>query len=149
MRFARWIPDRCAVSAASGLTVFVTLLGLAGQAFAQAYPAKPVKVIVAFAPGSATDILARVMADHFTKSMGQPFVVENKPGAGGIPGTEFAKNAAPDGYTLTMCPSGPFGINPAIYSKLPTIRSRTSSRSATSASRRRRSWPARSNRTRR
>ena len=77
------------------------------------------KVIVAFAPGSATDILARVMADYFSKSMGQPFVVENKPGAGGIPGTEQGKNAAPDGYKLTMCPSGPFGINPAIYSRLP------------------------------
>jgi tripartite-type tricarboxylate transporter receptor subunit TctC len=95
------------------------LLAAAGTAFAQAYPSKPVKVIVAFAPGSATDILARVMADAFSKSMGQPFVVENKPGAGGIPGTEQAKNAPPDGYTLTMCPSGPFGINPAIYSKLP------------------------------
>ena len=92
---------------------------LAGLAFAQAYPAKPVKVIVAFAPGSATDILARLMADHFSKTLGQPFVVENRAGAGGIPGTEFAKNAPPDGYTLVMCPSGPFGINPAIYSKLP------------------------------
>ena len=88
-------------------------------ATAQQYPTKPVKVIVAFAPGSATDTLARVMAEYFTKSMGQPFVVENKPGAGGIPGTEFVKNAPADGYTLTMCPSGPFGINPAIYSKLP------------------------------
>jgi tripartite-type tricarboxylate transporter receptor subunit TctC len=97
----------------------LVLLALATFVHAQAYPSKPVKVIVAFAPGSATDILARVMADHFSKSMGQPFVVENKPGAGGIPGTELAKNAPPDGYTLTMCPSGPFGINPAIYSKLP------------------------------
>src|ERR1041385_3219320 len=88
-----------------------TSLALALSAFGQgSYPTRPVKVIVAFAPGSATDILARVMADHFTKSMGQPFVVENKPGAGGIPGTEQAKNAPPDGYTLTMCPSGPFGI---------------------------------------
>jgi tripartite-type tricarboxylate transporter receptor subunit TctC len=95
------------------------LLAFAATGFAQQYPARPVKVIVAFSPGSATDILARVMADSFTKSMGQPFVVENKPGAGGIPGTEFAKNATPDGYTLVMCPSGPFGINPAIYSKLP------------------------------
>src|SRR5260221_1898956 len=59
------------------------------------------------------------MAEHFTRTLGQPFVVENKPGAGGIPGTESAKNAPPDGYTLVMCPSGPFGINPAIYSKLP------------------------------
>jgi tripartite-type tricarboxylate transporter receptor subunit TctC len=95
------------------------LVAFAGTAFAQAYPSKPVKVIVAFAPGSATDILARLMADHFSKAMGQPFVVENRAGAGGIPGTEFAKNAPADGYTLTMCPSGPFGINPAIYSKLP------------------------------
>jgi tripartite-type tricarboxylate transporter receptor subunit TctC len=96
------------------------LLALAAAAaIAQPYPSKPVKVIVAFSPGSATDILARLMAEHFTRTLGQPFVVENKPGAGGIPGTEFAKNAPPDGYTLTMCPSGPFGINPAIYSKLP------------------------------
>ena len=97
----------------------LALLAFANAAFAQAYPAKPVKVIVAFAAGSATDILARVMADSFSKSMGQPFVVENKPGAGGIPGTDQAKNAPPDGYTLVMAGSGPFGINPAIYSKLP------------------------------
>lgn len=91
----------------------------ASAALAQPYPNKPVKIIVAFTPGSATDIIARLTADYFTKSMGQTFVVENRPGAGGIPGTESAKNAPPDGYTLTMCPSGPFGINPAIYSKLP------------------------------
>jgi tripartite-type tricarboxylate transporter receptor subunit TctC len=91
----------------------------ASSAWAQSYPTKPVKIIVAFTPGSATDILARVVADNFTRSMGQSFVVENKPGAGGILGTEAAKNAPPDGYTLTTCPSGPFGINPAIYSKLP------------------------------
>jgi len=60
-----------------------------------------------------------VTAEQFSKSMGQAFVVENRAGAGGIPGTEAAKNAAPDGYTLTMCTSGPFGINPAIYKKLP------------------------------
>ena len=87
--------------------------------FAQPYPAKPVKVIVPFTAGSATDILARVMADQFGKSMGQAFVVENKPGAGGIVGTEQARVAPPDGYTLIMAGSGPFGINPGIYSKLP------------------------------
>ena len=92
---------------------------LATSAFAQQYPARPVKIIVAFTPGSATDILARLTADYLTKSLGQTFVVENKAGAGGIIGTEAAKNAAPDGYTLTACPSGPFGINPGIYSKLP------------------------------
>ena len=87
--------------------------------FAQSYPSGPVKVIVAFTAGSATDILARVMADQFSKSMGQPFVVENRPGAGGIVGTQQAKNAAPDGYTLIMAGSGPFGINPGVYSHLP------------------------------
>ena len=91
----------------------------AGAAFAQSYPTRPVKIIVAFTPGSATDIVSRLLADSFTKSMGQTFIVENKPGAGGIIGTEAAKNAPPDGYTLTACPSGPFGINPGIYSKLP------------------------------
>jgi len=97
----------------------VALATIACGAHAQQYPARPVKIIVAFTPGSATDIVSRLLADSFTKSMGQTFVVENKPGAGGIIGTESAKNAAPDGYTLTACPSGPFGINPGIYSKLP------------------------------
>src|SRR5262249_33429408 len=95
------------------------LAAIAFDAAAQQYPTNPVKIIVAFTPGSATDIIARLLADSFTKSMGQTFVVENKAGAGGIIGTESAKNAPPDGYTLTACPSGPFGINPGIYSKLP------------------------------
>jgi len=86
---------------------------------AQTYPDRPVKVIVPFTPGSATDILGRLTAEQLQKALGRPFVVENRAGAGGIPGTEAAKSAAPDGYTLVMCTSGPFGINPAIYSKLP------------------------------
>jgi tripartite-type tricarboxylate transporter receptor subunit TctC len=97
----------------------IALCAFATAALAQSYPSRAVKVIVPFAPGSATDILARLMSDQFSKSMGQPFVVENRPGGGGIPGTEFAKNAPADGYTLAMAGSGPFGINPAIYSKLP------------------------------
>lgn len=99
--------------------IAAALVAIAPHAAAQGYPSKPVKILVAFTAGSATDIIARVLADSFTKSMGQTFIVENKPGAGGIIGTEAAKNAAPDGYTLTTCPSGPFGINPGIYSKLP------------------------------
>jgi len=97
----------------------VTFVFVAASALAQPYPAKPVKILVPFTPGSATDILGRLVADQFSKSMGQPFVVENKPGAGGIVGTEAAKNSAPDGYTLAMAGSGPFGINPGVYSKLP------------------------------
>jgi len=81
-------------------------------------PTKPVKIIVAFTPGSATDILARVVAEQFGRSMGQAFIVENKPGAGGSVGTAAAKDAPPDGYTLVAAGSGPFGINPGIYAKL-------------------------------
>ena len=99
--------------------VCFALAAFAGGAAAETYPSKPVKLIVAFTPGSATDIIARLAADSFSRSMGQSFIVENKPGAGGIVGTEAAKNAPPDGYTLTACPSGPFAINPGIYSKLP------------------------------
>jgi tripartite-type tricarboxylate transporter receptor subunit TctC len=97
----------------------LALLGLAASAFAQSYPAKPVKIIVPFTAGSATDILARVVGDQLSRSLGQPFVIENKPGAGGIVGTQSAKDAAPDGYTLIAAGSGPFGINPGVYSKLP------------------------------
>ena len=96
-----------------------TLFAFSAAAFAQAYPSKPVKIIVGFAPGSATDILARLVADQFTKSMGQPFVVDNKPGAGGSLGAAQAKEAAPDGYTLIAAGSGPFAINPALQAKLP------------------------------
>ena len=101
------------------LALAVLSLVFAGSVLAQAYPNKPVKIIVAFTAGSATDILARVVAEQFTRSMGQPFVVENKPGAGGSVGAEQAKNAPADGYTLVAAGSGPFGINPAIYKSLP------------------------------
>jgi tripartite-type tricarboxylate transporter receptor subunit TctC len=97
----------------------IALLLACGTASPQGYPDRPVKVIVPFTPGSATDILGRLTSEQLAKSLGRPFVVENRAGAGGIPGTEAAKNAAPDGYTLVMCTSGPFGINPAVYSKLP------------------------------
>jgi len=96
-----------------------TLALAATTALADPYPTKPVRIIVAFTPGSATDVLARLAADYMSKSMGQQFIVENRAGAGGIIGTQVAKDAAPDGYTLTACPSGPFGINPGIYSHLP------------------------------
>ena len=97
----------------------LSVLAFAAHVQAQGYPTKSVKIIVGFTPGSATDIIARVTADQFSKSMGQTFLVENRAGAGGIVGTEAAKRAPPDGYTLTACPSGPFGINPGIYAKLP------------------------------
>jgi len=92
---------------------------LSSSVLAQPWPSRPVKIVVGFAPGSGTDILARVMAERFSKTLGQPFVVENKPGAGGSIAAEQVKNAAPDGYTLVAAGSGPFGVNPALYAKLP------------------------------
>jgi tripartite-type tricarboxylate transporter receptor subunit TctC len=95
------------------------LLLAATLAHAQQYPTKPVKIIVPFTAGSATDILARLVGEHLGRTLGQPFVIENKPGAGGILGTQAAKDAAPDGYTLIAAGSGPFGINPGVYKSLP------------------------------
>ena len=93
---------------------------LSGWASAQsAYPVRPVRVIVPFPAGQATDVVARMLAQQFTESLGQSFFVENKAGAAAIIGTEQVKNAAPDGYTLLMASSGPLAINPSLYSKLP------------------------------
>lgn len=86
---------------------------------AQQWPAKPIKIIVPFPPGQATDILARVMADQLTKALGQQVVAENRPGAGGSIGADVAAKAAPDGYTLLMVTISTHGIAPAIYPKLP------------------------------
>jgi tripartite-type tricarboxylate transporter receptor subunit TctC len=96
----------------------VLSLALAGSALAQQYPAKPVRIIVPFPPGQATDILARLLADQLSKSLGQQFIADNRPGAGGSVGTDAAAKAAPDGYTLVMATISTFGINPSLYPKL-------------------------------
>lgn len=92
---------------------------LAPGAAAQNYPSHPIRIIAQFQPGTSTDILARVIAQKLAESLGQQVVVDNRPGAGGIVGTELGARAAPDGYTLTMGVSSAFGINPTLYSKLP------------------------------
>ena len=90
----------------------------AAAATAQTYPAKPVRIVCPFPPGQATDIMARLVAEHLAQSLGQPFLVENRAGAGGALGTEAAAKASPDGYTLVMGTIGPLAISPALYSKL-------------------------------
>jgi tripartite-type tricarboxylate transporter receptor subunit TctC len=86
---------------------------------AQGYPARPIRIIAQFTPGTSTDILARVIGGKLTEAWGQQVVVDNRPGAGGVVGTEIGAKAAPDGYTLTMAVSSAFGINPTLYTKLP------------------------------
>jgi tripartite-type tricarboxylate transporter receptor subunit TctC len=91
----------------------------AGPALAQSYPIKPVRIIIAQAPGSASDVITRVVANRLTEALGQPVVVEARPGAGGVVGTEAAARSAPDGYTLFMANNSSHGSNPAVYAKLP------------------------------
>jgi tripartite-type tricarboxylate transporter receptor subunit TctC len=96
--------------------------GLAGSrpALAQsAYPSRPVRIIVAFTAGGTTDILARAVAQRLGEKLGQPFVIDNKPGGGGNIGTAEAVRAAPDGYTLIVNSVGPMAINQTLYPKLP------------------------------
>jgi tripartite-type tricarboxylate transporter receptor subunit TctC len=93
-------------------------LALSGLAAAQPYPAKPVKIIVAFTAGGTTDIMARTVAKRLSERFMQPFVIENKPGAGGNLGTEVAVRAAPDGYTLIINSVGPMAVNPTLYKNL-------------------------------
>jgi tripartite-type tricarboxylate transporter receptor subunit TctC len=93
---------------------------LAGvHAQAQAWPAKPVRIVVPFAPGGTTDILARAMAPELSKAFGQTFFVDNKAGAGGNLGADIVAKSANDGYTLLMGTVGTHGINRALYNKLP------------------------------
>ena len=98
----------------------VALWAAATLAFAQGdYPTKPVRYIVPFAPGGTTDILARIMAEHFGQAFKHPFLVENKAGAGGNLGAAEVARAAPDGYTILMGTPGTQAINQFLYSKMP------------------------------
>src|SRR5258705_10357879 len=90
----------------------------ASPAMAQQYPAKPVKIIVAFTAGGTTDIMARTLAQRLSERFRQPFVIENKPGAGGNLGTEVVCRAPADGYTLIVNSVGPMAVNPTLYKTL-------------------------------
>src|SRR3954469_13560149 len=82
------------------------------------YPTKPIHIVVGFAAGGGNDIIARVFGQKLSESLGQPVIVDNKPGGGAIVATEFVAKSPPDGYTLLMSASG-LSINPAVYAKLP------------------------------
>jgi tripartite-type tricarboxylate transporter receptor subunit TctC len=96
----------------------VLFAAMSAQAFAQGYPNKAVQMIVAFTPGSAVDIVGRIVADKLSQMWGQPVVSENRPGAGGSIGSAIVARAAPDGYTLLVT-SNAHVVNPSIFAKLP------------------------------
>ena len=88
-------------------------------AIAQPWPAKPVRIVVAYPPGGGIDVMARQIAERLTNAWGQPVVVENKPGANTIVATDSVAKSAPDGYTVLMTTDATFSINPHLYAKLP------------------------------
>jgi tripartite-type tricarboxylate transporter receptor subunit TctC len=108
------------MSLASRLAVgIVAGLALAGPAKAQEYPSKPIRLVVPFAAGGATDVLARLVGERLTASLGQQVVVDNRPGAGGNIGSDIVARAEPDGYTILMGAVGTHAINPSLYPKMP------------------------------
>ena len=106
LRLKRW---------ACGLLLAMAATG----AWAQAYPARPIRIVVPFPAGGATDLLARAVAQKLTEAWGQSVVVDNRPGAGGNIGSELVARAAPDGYTLEMGTVGTHAINASLYAKMP------------------------------
>ena len=112
---------RIAIKLVAGCTLIA-----AGVAHAQrptdpaaGYPNKPIRIIVPFGAGTQTDVLARLIGQKLTESLGQQVIIDNRPGAGAILGTELAAKAVPDGYTIMMGGTGALAINPGLYPKLP------------------------------
>ncbi len=97
----------------------VAVAAPAGAALAQDYPSRPVTTVVPFAAGGAGDILSRILHQRLEQRLGKPFLVDNKPGAGGVTGVLTATKSAHDGYTLLMSPSGPIAVNPTLMKSLP------------------------------
>ncbi|MBC7780096.1 MAG: tripartite tricarboxylate transporter substrate binding protein, partial [Proteobacteria bacterium] len=104
------------VPARAGLAAL--LVAAATVASAQAFPAKPIRIIIPFAPGGATDVVFRMMGPRLTEQFGQPMVIENRPGGSTVIGMEQVARAAPDGYTLGVA-NLTFGLNPSLLPKLP------------------------------
>jgi tripartite-type tricarboxylate transporter receptor subunit TctC len=108
--------NRCVLIA---LLAVIFTAPLEEAALAQAYPSKPIRLIVPFAPGGGNDNIARLVGKRVSDSLGQPLVIDNRPGAGGVLGAELAAKSAPDGYTLFLGGVGSHALNPNLIEKLP------------------------------
>ena len=108
---------RAAIAVVTG--VAVSAAAFIGPAAAQSYPTRPVTIVVPYAAGGATDILGRLIAKRLQEKLGQPFVVENRPGAGTVVGADHVARSTPDGYTLLLATSTTLAINATLFKKLP------------------------------
>jgi len=104
---------------AIALTLVIVAAVCVQSASGQSYPSKPVRIVVPFAPGSTIDIIGRIIAPKLTEALGQPVLVDNRPGAGGMVGMDAVAKAPPDGHTLVIGALGPLAMNPALYPKTP------------------------------
>jgi len=107
---------RCTLQALGALCA---ALLLAASAYAESFPTKPIRLVVPFPPGGVTDPVARMVGERVAQSLGQPVIVDNRPGAGGIIGASLVKQAPADGYTLFMGHAGTHAVNPHLYASLP------------------------------
>src|ERR1700693_5689240 len=101
------------------MAIFFFLTAIATGAYAQNYPTRPIRFIGPYVAGGAGDIFARTIGQKLFEAMGQTVVVDNRPGANGIIGTDLVAKSPPDGHTIVMGNSAPFVLNPSLYSKLP------------------------------
>src|SRR5581483_2368155 len=118
-RFLRGKAQKGSGTMLKGLAAgLAAVLAFAGVAAAANYPERPVTIVVGFPPGGASDIMARILTAKLAAVLGQPFVVDNRPGAGGNVAGEFVAHAAPDGYTLLLGNNSILATNVTLYSKL-------------------------------
>jgi tripartite-type tricarboxylate transporter receptor subunit TctC len=101
------------------VAMFLVLCGAAAGTLGQAYPSKPIRIVVGFPPGGGNDIIARLVGAKMQESWGQPVVIDNKPGANSIIAAEFVAKSAADGHTLLVNATGGMSVNPVLYAKLP------------------------------
>lgn len=121
MRFSAPVSRRLTLQSLSAVAAAAACLTLPAQAQTSDYPSKPLKLIVPFAAGGSTDIVARVLAEGMRQTLGQPVVVDNRGGAGGLLGTEAITQAAGDGYTIGMGTVSTLTINPLLYTRAQTL----------------------------